>query len=501
MKAGRAARVAIFGLILLIAFCFVQSPFSARANSAPVYYDSFNRGELTVGDPSGVGVDSEVLTFDFTNDPTANNCLITAEYAMTAQDDANLTLMFPYENSYYYDLQGTSPHAKITLDGSAIKPKIYYTNLYSLSDNVYQMSAQDILDKMITVPYDFGVNYTGTLYRVQSPVPVTFETRGEESYAVVGARQTNNITDGDKHTAVIMPDFGASPMWVLTFGYESQFAPQSDAEITAEAVETDYSLNDMISTYLTRIGRPDLIVPVTHYRKDNYWEPMIETVCDMFASDYSVAVMLFDVPFTRGSHKLTVSYKGVGNRKPYYSPSVYLYRYFTSPAKEWEYFENLEIRVRTNELSAFVVSSTVELTKTDYGYTYSGGLPENNLFFEVCSSSNPKKAIASNVGEILVIGLTVVVTLILIAVPVALIVTLTLLLVSRRAKKNDKAFEAEVERVRTERERKEAAERAASAGGDADNKDGGNNNESADTDNKDGADKKNGTDKEDDGNK
>ncbi len=72
-----------------------------------------------------------------------------------------------------------------------------------------------------------------------------------------------------------------------------------------------------------------------------------------------------------------------------YSPSVYIFNYFVSPASTWKSFANLNVTINTNY---YLFDASEGFEKIEGGYTWhSDTLPSRELQFSLCKSQSPQR--------------------------------------------------------------------------------------------------------------
>lgn len=118
-----------------------------------------------------------------------------------------------------------------------------------------------------------------------------------------------------------------------------------------------------------------------------------------------------------------------------YEPYVYNYYYLLSPAKNWNAFKSLEIRINT---PYYLINSGLQFEKTEDGYVYkSNGLPDSELQFELCTVENPVKHV--NHGYTVLAVIFIIVGFAVLLVPLVIAIIFIVWLVRRSKKGNDDA--------------------------------------------------------------
>lgn len=126
---------------------------------------------------------------------------------------------------------------------------------------------------------------------------------------------------------------------------------------------------------------------------------------DFQDSDFT-AWYLYDITLAAGESAVnTVTAPIFPSERYMYSPDVYEYEYYLSPAKSWQSFGKLEIVINTDNYLVFTPSVGFSESKSGY-VARLDGLPDGELYFSLCSSANPKYE-SSNVGVVLLTVLLV----------------------------------------------------------------------------------------------
>ena len=74
----------------------------------------------------------------------------------------------------------------------------------------------------------------------------------------------------------------------------------------------------------------------------------------------------------------------------YYDPPIYTYNYLSSPARSWKAFNDLDIYVKTPHVLS--KSSVGEMSRTeDVYHIHLDGLPQQEISFQLCESTSPKR--------------------------------------------------------------------------------------------------------------
>ena len=101
----------------------------------------------------------------------------------------------------------------------------------------------------------------------------------------------------------------------------------------------------------------------------------------------------------------------------YYSPDVYEYEYYLSPAQSWQSFGTLEIEINTDY---YLTSQSESFNEREGGYSVKlEKLPEGELEFSLCTTPNPKyEGDSFSVAGIVILLVVLIVFLIIFVGPV-----------------------------------------------------------------------------------
>lgn len=406
---------------------FIISSFSlVFANSGPVYWQGYPSSDImTVDKNSPIEVKSENLTFDFSdgnNDSYSVTANVTAEYEMTnpTNETQFVQMAFPFIerlNNINYD------NIKITVDGKEIAYAVYIDKLVNSYRNSFEennkenFNFDEIVSSISNDMYDaksFTADEIGKLYY--------FEIKPTTD---MGIDFTVDFTYDQEKSNILIKNFNSfsrdnGKVRVAIGCYEPQIAEiyvlgdDIDLNITGYTIgsskeETDlftYEISEKevdVKTYLLDNLKSYSYTNFEHI-SDNQLYNLYASALDKnfinnlgFCSDYDIfaesgyeriITLVYTVEFLPDSdQKVSVSYrtKGTMDKRNTTSPQ-YLYDYILNPAKNWNSFNNLNIKIITPQEAPYIIDSSIELNKEGNIYTaILDNLPEEDLSFTLYS--------------------------------------------------------------------------------------------------------------------
>lgn len=379
------------------------------ANSGMRYeHGVSSMGIVTPNEQSVLAVESEKLTFNIADFPDYGNLsgyksTVTAEYKFVNTSDSTVTtsMAFPIGcNSDRYS-DAREPEIKVNGENAEVRTRHtfgYYENYgesvkYILDD--YYSDGFYTPDKKVT-HYKINVD-TGSSdgYRLEGSVKCGDGARfvtwlGTEDsiskYLDSGENTLNVYVIGDP------ADFSCT--WKFTKFRKRLFSGgeyvSTDRTFPINETVEETNLKDFVLSYRAN----DSVISdmdwynayVSSFGKSNYIsESHLATRNDYnFLTWYTYEVQVEP----NGTFTNTVTAPLLPSRNYAYSPAVYDYEYYLSPAASWKSFGKLEIEVNTDY---FMTGQSLTFTGKEGGYVASSdGLPEGELIFSLCTVENPK---------------------------------------------------------------------------------------------------------------
>ena len=400
----------------------------AMANSGPAYWNNGPSFEPVALEESSLDVVEEELLFDF-NDPDSvwgwsPAAVVTATYQMSwpkEQPAASVQMAFPLISSV---LEISTEFSGVSVDGQPLDHQTFYGSAvyglpYQNSQEDYlnhldlEQVLKDVFDDTVALPSD---NPAGTVYRLVPPaencqveVTIPDQVRGASAYGL------SSYAGDDKQT-VLGARFYDVEKDSLTFFLKGE--PREDLTIEAYTIEekqplekTAYKLETTRSTWLEWLlegirqysGKSGIPLPegeqwdrlFQQFQKETSQSQEIDldTVASSLLRDDRLAVVLYTVDFQPGQQReMTVQYQMQGSmdRRETQEP-VYTYRYLTNPAKRWNSFGKLTVRVIPPSEAMELVDSSIPLERQKDG-SYQATLeelPEENIVFSFCERGDP----------------------------------------------------------------------------------------------------------------
>ncbi len=424
------------------------------ANSGHVYeYGVTSSGVVVRNEQSVLAVESEKLTFDIHGFPdypdiSGYDSTVTAEYKFvnTSENTVTTSMAFPIDPDPHCSGEALPP--VICVNGEEVAVETHHT--YGLYSSFYY-----------EVKYIYDGFYEDEFYTPDTKVTeITVEVGTKRKDSI---KLTGKVTCGDG--ARYMAG-GGHPENTISFylnGY-SDYNKRASFYVFGDADE--FAAEWSCAEYKDHLFRPGEYVPcsrsvtVTKTREMTLKEFALEyREQDSVVSEtdwYNAVVMqlgdekdtgyvyrdlyednftrwyLYDVTVGAGeSVTNTVTAQIFPTRKEQYSPDVYIYRYYLSPAQSWKSFGTLEIEINTDNY--LTLTPSLSFTGKEGGYVAKlDGLPEGELAFALCTDPDPE---LENGGLIILIVVIVLIVLAGLAFTLGPVIVAIVYLVKSRKKK------------------------------------------------------------------
>lgn len=460
MKLKRECAKMIFiffaATLAALSFCAVLTamPEAAYANSAQLYFEGVDATGAVMRGESPIAVEKEILTFDIDEFPEtyytdneqffAYGGKVTAQYTFYNPSEYTVTstLCFPFGKlpAYAPDyLQGSDDATKygVSVNGERITSKIRHSfkypseqfdldrDLATLQDAyiedgffnpdmkvlkcVYQVSKlQYVSDYTRCAAFEI-INADGKA-RVYFPGMNSLTTVGEDIYRVGCWAE-----EGDKITIYIFGDDLTDDL--PTWKFYSNCGMADGDEISGKMDGPSCEVMTLEQFALT--GRDD----ADEISKTDWYNAVVTQLISKNGRDNCPAFTLYgfanelapyllrwyEYKFTLAPHERLTNavtapvYPTINDD---YDPPKYLYSYLLSPAGTWASFGELQIKINTPyhllERSSFAQNAQ----KTDDGFELTlDGLPDGELYFELCASENPSTRVSGAAFLYLLLGI------------------------------------------------------------------------------------------------
>lgn len=381
------------------------------ANSGHRYeYGVSGSGILTPHENSVLAVESEKLTFNIPDFPKYGNSLsnykstVTAEYEfVNTGDSAVVTSMaFPIgvDPHYYGDLR----EPEIMVDGTTVTVQTRHTlgNYRYFTDRVKHIYDDYYSDDFYTPDTEV------THYEITIEMPASGYMLIGKVDCGDGARFITWLGTEDEIDKYL--DKGKNVLDVYVVGDTADFncvwhfeKLQKHLFSGGEYVKTDrtFPINENIETttlkdFILSYRPQDSVVSEMDWyngfvsdfgnRRKCVSECALATCNDY----YFLAWYTYDVQAEpNGRFTNTVTVPLLPSENGNFSPTVYDYEYYLSPAKSWKSFGTLEIEVNTDY---YLIGHSIDFVGKDGGFVAElDGLPESELYFSLCSEAVPTK--------------------------------------------------------------------------------------------------------------
>lgn len=429
-------KFATVSLIFALAFAAVFSAaMPAKANSAQTRWEGTTSTGITIsgnGD-SPIVVDSELLTFDITNEvgPYSSEDrplnTVTARYTFRNPTDSEITVfaVFPFmdgRNGYDYGSISDGKFYDITVDGVSANSTVRAT--YYNRDDEFDLEKEisNVTDEYKTAD---DWNLSEKVYRYKLQIDNDFSGATEEYRSPyiklqlpynVNLFSENYINDYER-------SFVGGSLISLARNAETQFIefytvgePLDIAEIVENAEFVYYKAArnyPRVSGFSVKIAEQNELtfedLVYLYHTEDSKisrldWHNIVFEKYNSQSSRYGNSLSIFNVSSYEirrwygyemkfAPHQTLVNevksplFPGIDKG---YEPTVYTYNYLLSPASTWASFKDLTIVVNT---PFHILDLKDGWQKTETGYTaHYDTLPEyGELKLQICSSDSPKR--------------------------------------------------------------------------------------------------------------
>ena len=423
-------------LFSVIIFSFVSESF---ANSGPVFWKGYPSSDImAVEEHTPIVVENESLIFDFSDNDNSSHTIsgkVTATYEMLnpTNELQSVQMAFPLVGR----LDSLKPNdIVITADNSVIDYDIYIGDVVNSHGNSFEEDKEASFDfenivnaitENVYIAKHFTENQKGKLYtievkpttdqRINFAIDFNFDyektkvlTKGFNRYELDGVKtkiaawcyepeileifvigedidlKINAYTDGELKEKTDLFTYYISTQEVEVRPYLMQYIKN----------QTNGNNSGMISdTQLYNLYAKSL----DEYFKQNMG---YSSEHDLMAQENyeRILTLVYTIEFSENNQKdVSVSYRASGTMdKTETVDPLYSFDYILNPAKNWNGFKNLDIKIITPEKAPYIVKSSIELAK-DENKVYTANLedlPGEDLSFTLYA--NEKITLVDKVG-------------------------------------------------------------------------------------------------------
>lgn len=405
MKKGVFKIIAAVAALCAAIPCAVSPVF---ANSGHRYeFGVSGAGIVTPNGQSVLAVKSEKLTFNISDFPDYSNLsgyqsTVTAEYSFVNTSDSAVTtsMAFPIGfNSYHYD-EVRGPDIKVNGEKVDVQTRHTFGQYENFRDSV-----KYLLD-------DYYADGFYTPDKKVTHYKINVDTGSSDGYRLVGsvecgdgARFVTWLGTEDSITKYL--DGGNNEFDVYVIGDTADFDCTWKFEKFRRHLFSggDYVSSDRTFPISETVEETTLKDFVLSYRdsdsavseKDWYNAFVSDFGAGKYISECNLATRndynfltwyVYEVQAEpNGTFTNTVTAPLLPSISDGYSPAVYDYEYYLSPAASWKSFGTLDIVINTDY---YLTAYSTEFTAKEGGYAASfAGLPKGELTFSLCSVENP----------------------------------------------------------------------------------------------------------------
>ncbi len=437
-----SATIALLALAIDLSVLLNPSAVCA-ANSALRYYEGRDAaGAICTTENSPITVEREDLTFDvnFEDQPETFGQFgsVSAKYTFKNPSELNVKANAVFPIAYLFEmLANQSQTYFVKTDGETVesKTRFSYMPLYTTFsvDNVKTMCDDYVEDsfyspdlKVYEYTYDctasnaYGMLYLGNIATEKVILGGDFRS------SVQNLDGTTSVSFGTGYTSFVFYALGEDVDFVARMKFYSDVSLKNETigslklhdkkettfkQLALKYFDEDYGVSE-IDWYNAAVASV----------KDTY---TIATSGNLDIQNSLFCWLEYDMTFapnqTIVNEVVVPLYPSVEYS---YSPSKYIFRYLCSPASTWAGFKDLNVRINT---SAYLLASSGDFEKVEGGYSWhSDTLPENEIYFTLCTSENPTRT-GYGIENVLssIIILTIVEPLFLAVIGVVIVVCVT----------------------------------------------------------------------------
>lgn len=413
-----------FRIYLLVIILLLIFPTIALANAGPTYWQAYPSWEvMAIDENSPIIVNNEELVFDFSEIDHLSYRVsgdVAATYQMKNPTDQtqSVQMAFPFVETLS-NLK--NDELMITADGENLSYEIYigdkvnnYGSPYE-KDNKENFDFPDIINTITDETYNamnFEKTQKGKLYTLEvrpttdQEVNLAIDFEFDHKKTDLFLYGFNGWSRDEEQTRLSSWCKKPSTLEVFVLGEDIDLSIKGfeDGEMLQETEKYSYDLTTQeiqLDTYLYNYieetiepNNQKMISDTQIYNlyaksMDEYFTKNLG-ICsehDLSANiqNERIFVLVYNVEFQPKSDKeVSVSYKTTATMdKTKTSQPLYIIDYILNPAQYWSDFNNLNIRIITNEELPYIVDSNIDFSKGDNNiYTATlDDLPKNDLTF------------------------------------------------------------------------------------------------------------------------
>ncbi|MFA6865916.1 MAG: hypothetical protein WCR54_00185 [Clostridia bacterium] len=407
-------KLLIFSIVAILLFSsfiiLTKNNSSAFANSALLYLPANQESsEMIPLSDEDITVASEVLNFDFSiyNESNYNKGKVSAIYDFrNSGDDKTVNMGFPMVTNLdsYKENRPTIKSNDINLDYQTFVEDFDLSGINGITfevllDGLNQMQRENTLDEMAgeicslnrdineNFKIEFDIDFRKTVLYYENCYHYSYKDTSQKESEEKGHIILSATDDfmmfvvGESIKNVNIYDLDDNKI-------DNVWLTEEDATLQ-DIMNLDFDFEENINNFIAEEYRN---VYLDHREVQEVGcIDLSELVLTINNKNY-IFVMVYEVNLlNEGSNMLSVSYDYEGGYDAHYIPTVYQYKYISSPAKNWAEFGTMTINIITNENNPYVINSSLEF-KNNGDNTFTSvvdGVPENNISFELCESENP----------------------------------------------------------------------------------------------------------------
>lgn len=424
-----------FTLTCMLALAFSVSAF---ANSAQMYWSGESgSGLISTNKKSPLQVKNEVLTFDLEEFPenyypTVDEFVnysgkVTAKYTIHNPSNQTITskLAFPFGSLPAYDFKADFEYDKIPrrydemyqilINETEVEKKLRHTFSYGFSAFDYKDDSEKICDNFKKDDF-YSPNTPVKVYVFEpSGIPDEFKENAfaSASFSLDAGKTRVLLADCAGHEEIDYKTVDAGLYVENGIAFTMYVIGEDIKELPEWKVYGDYMLESEISGKVKLLFTDDWTfkdVALMFHGADSgvsetdwynasvdklnnlsYYTGFLGSDLELMLSDSLMQWFEYEITLKAGETiENTVTAPIYPTINSGFNPTIYDYTYFISPAKSWASFGKIDVVINT---PYYVTECALgEPKKVDGGYAFTiESLPENELFFTLCTSKNPKE--------------------------------------------------------------------------------------------------------------
>lgn len=383
----------IWMILLSIGF---QFSFVIHGNSGPATIEEHESFAIVPANDEDISVISEHLIFDFSRNEF--NYLgqmyadVQANYTMrNAAATKTLTMAFPYITSLG---NFKDPKTVVEVNQEILEPTIHYGRMpYDIDLNT--LSFATLMQFVIPSNDAFDDALKGTFIRLRTPeegLEISFQLNPSTTRIVFDKIYYRSWADNVytmKSSSHFVGDFAS----LYVIGDDITILSNN----ATETLITELSYNDYVAQITNKAqGDPYYARTITELRSFINQNDVTTSQSSLLNVEYNpmFVILVYEATIIGDNvdNQMSITFEMLDTTNLRTRPPIHEYYYLLSPAKHWASFSSLTIDILLTEDMPYLIDASFPFEAIDeYQYRFfSETLPEENLYFLICESENPR---------------------------------------------------------------------------------------------------------------